>query len=75
MIKELRKLNLALIKENENNQEELKKQLLIQKLLENDRCFFEVDIETSYSILKDLHIPDNHLKDVYCNLIDIKNYK
>lgn len=74
MIEELRKLNSALIKENENNEAELKKQLIIQKLLENSKCFFEIDIETAYSILEDLKIPKENIKALYCSLIDIKNY-
>ena len=74
MIDKLRELNLKLINEYHSDEVKLKSQLLIQKILENNHCFFEMDIETAYSILRDLSIPDEYIKEVYKSLIDFKNY-
>ena len=75
MIKKLRCLNKTLINKYQNNEIELKKQLLIEKLLKDDECFFRIKIETAYSILKDLGISSSDLDSVYMELIDKKNYK
>ncbi len=74
MIDKLKELNLKLINDYQNDETRLKSQLLIQKMLENQHCFFEMDIETAYSILRDLTIPDEYIKEIYKSLIDIKNY-
>ena len=71
MIDKLKELNLKLINDYQNDETRLKSQLLIQKMLENQHC---LDIETAYSILRDLTIPDEYIKEVYKSLIDIKNY-
>lgn len=74
MIDKLRELNIRLINKYQNDEAKRQNQLLIQKILENNHCFFEMDIETAYSILKDLNIPEEDIKEVYKSLIDIKNY-
>lgn len=74
MIKKLRDLNSKLISYYNNDKVNLKRQLLIQKLLHDDKCFFKIKIETAYAILKDLNIPNNDIEHVYLELIDIKNY-
>ena len=58
-----------LIKLNKNNDEELKKQLLIKKILEEKDCFLKISIEDAYSILRDLKISEEDLKKVYIELI------
>lgn len=75
MIKKLRSLNKSLINKYQNDLELLKKQLLIEKILKDDECFFRIKIETAYSILNDLDIPSNEIDSVYMELIDKKNYK
>ena len=75
MIKKLRSLNKSLINKYKNDEIQLKKQLLIEKLLKEDLCFFKMKIETAYSILKDLEIDSSDIDAVYMDLIDNKNYK
>lgn len=73
MIERLRLLNNKLIEVNMNNEENLKKYKLIQKILSDDKCFFKMEIEYAYSILRDLGIAETDLKKIYMELIDIKN--
>ena len=70
MIKKLREINNKLILKYklENNNEQLLKQRVINKLLQNDNCFFEMTIETAYMILTDLGIEKNNLKNTYLEL-------
>lgn len=64
---------MKLIEINSGNEEELKKYQVIKKILSDDKCFFKMDIEYAYSILRDLGIPEEELKKYYSELIDIKN--
>lgn len=73
MIENLRLLNNKLIELNVHNATNLKKHKLIQKILSDDKCFFKMEIEYAYSILRDLGIPEKDLKMVYMELIDAKN--
>ena len=70
MIKKLREINDKLILKYKlaNNNEQLLKQRVINKLLQNDNCFFEMPIETAYMILADLGIEKNNLKNTYLEL-------
>ena len=52
MLGGLRKINKRLIKLNEDNKEILNKQLLIQKMLNDEDCFQKIDVETAFNILK-----------------------
>ena len=69
MINELRIINNKLKEETPD-----KKYILIDKILKDDKCFFKMDIETSYAILRDLKIKEEDLQKVYEALIDITNY-
>ena len=69
MIEELIKINNKLIDEYQNDYDNLHKQLLIKKILKEPNCFLKMSIENAYSILKDLKIPSNKMKDVYKSLI------
>ena len=51
-----------------------KKYTLIQKILKNYNCFFEISIEESYAILRDLKVKEEDLKLVYMRLISKENY-
>lgn len=42
---------------------------IIQEILANDNAFFELDVDTSFAILRDLGIQENDLKKVYLELI------
>lgn len=69
MIEKLKSINKKLIDLNKNNDKELKKQLLIKKILKEKDCFLKISIEAAYSILRDLKIPEEDLKKVYIELI------
>ncbi len=73
MLEKLKMLNNKLIELNVNNVENLKKYELIQKILSDDKCFFKMEIEYAYAILRDLGIEESDLKKVYMELIDVKN--
>ncbi len=73
MIEKLRTLNERLIELNMNDKVNLKKYQCIQKILKEDQCFFKMEIEYAYSILRDLGIQEQDLRKVYLELIDIKN--
>lgn len=73
MLETLRKINLTLIDKDDLSQEELEKQLLIRKILSDKDCFFKISMETAYSILKDLGIQKDKVKEVYSELIDYTN--
>ena len=73
MINELRKKNIELLEQYNNaNGEKLLKQKIIQKLLENDNCFFELSIEESFAILADLEVKPEKIKEVYEKLTEPK---
>lgn len=69
MIEKLKSINKKLIDLNKNNDKELKKQLLIKKILKEKDCFLKISIEDAYSILRDLKISEEDLKKVYIKLI------
>lgn len=73
MIEKLRTLNERLIELNTDDEVNLKKYQCIQKILKEDQCFFKMEIEYAYSILRDLGIQEQDLRKVYLELIDIKN--
>ena len=55
---------------NKDNKEELKKYLLIKEILSKKDCFLNMNIEYAYSILRDLQIPEEDLKNIYTQLIN-----
>ncbi len=73
MIEKLRELNEHLIELNIHDEVNLKKYQCIQKILTEEKCFLKMEMEYAYSILRDLGISENNLKEVYMELIDIKN--
>lgn len=70
MIDKLKTITEKYIEINKNNSEELKKYKLIKEILNKKDCFLNMSIEYAYSILRDLHIPENELKDIYNQLIN-----
>ena len=70
MIEVLKAINARLIMGNINNPEELKKQELIKKLLQEKDCFLKMDMETAYQILEDLKIPQDKMRNIYLELIN-----
>lgn len=73
MLKILRQKNEELILKYKDNELELKKQKLIKNILSDSNCFFKMDIETAYSILRDLQIYESELQKVYKKLIEKKD--
>lgn len=71
MLDKLKEINNLMIKTNSDNDKILRKHLLINKILEDKNCFLKMDIKYAYSILRDLQIKEENLKDVYCQLIDV----
>lgn len=69
MIEKIKNINEKLIDINKDNQEELKKQLLIKKILETKNPFLNLKVEYAYAILRDLNIPEENLREVYIELI------
>ncbi len=47
----------------------------IATFLENDNCFFEIDMETSYAILSDLLVKEEDIARVYQALIRVENFR
>lgn len=72
MINKLKEINEKLIVINKDNEEELKKQLIIKKILEKENAFLSIKIEYAYAILRDLHIKEEDLKGVYLELIEFQ---
>jgi hypothetical protein len=73
MLEDLNKKCNSLLKRAKTS-EDKKKYSLIQTILSNDKCFFEIPIETAYSILVDLGIKEDKISDVYMELISKKEY-
>ena len=72
MVNKLKEINDSLIMINKNNPIEQKKYILIKKLLEDKNCFMKLDVNSAYAILRDLKISEEHLKEVYIQLLEIK---
>lgn len=69
MLSKLQELNEEIIKRNLHNKEEYDKHILIRKLLQDKECFQKITIEQAYAILRDLHIEEENLKQIYMSLI------
>lgn len=72
----LSQLRLQVNKKLENlDVESSKKFLLIQALLKEDDCFFQMKMDTAYSILKDLGVSDEMIPTFYSELTSPKSYE
>jgi hypothetical protein len=69
MIDNLKVVNDKLICLYQNKPDELKKQLLIKKILKEKDCFKKMDVKVSLALLKDLRVPSDKVIDVYRELI------
>lgn len=56
---------------NQNNPEQQHKYRLIKEILDQRDCFLKMNINYAYSILRDLQIPEENLKNVYMQLINL----
>lgn len=75
MIDKLKIITERHIEANKDNPEQLQKYKLIKKILNQKDCFLNMSIEYAYSILRDLQIPENELKNVYTQLISLNQNK
>lgn len=71
MIDKLKMITEKYIEANKENPEELKKYELIRNILNQKDCFLNMSIGYAYSILRDLQIPENEIKNVYTQLINL----
>ena len=71
MIDKLKLITEKYIESNKDNHDELKKYNLIKEILNQKDCFLNMSIEYAYSILRDLQIPENEIKNVYTKLINL----
>ncbi len=72
MIKELRDKNELFIVKYANNKRKLNKYLLIANILKEDQCFFKININDAFNILKDLEI--SNYEEYYISLINYNVY-
>ena len=71
MFEELIKINNKLLTLYiDKDSDRLKRQILISKLLTEKECFHIMNIETAYSVLRDLEIPESEIKPIYLKLLD-----
>lgn len=74
MIEKLRKITKILLKNKTITVDYRKRLELINKLLDDDTCFFKIDIETAYNIIRDLGFTEEESFDIYKKLISSKNF-
>ena len=72
MVEQLKGVNNKYIEIYKNNPKELEKHLIIKEMLEKEDVFLNLEIEIAYSILRDLGIPEEELKNVYIKLLSTK---
>ena len=72
IIKKLQEKNSSIMYLNSDNKEIIKKHWLIKNLLEEENCFLKMSIETAYSILKNLEIKEEEMKNIYLKLVDLE---
>ena len=72
MIEHLRSLNSQLINKYHSNPKKLERQLMISNFLNHKDCFFRINIEDAFKILKDLGI--SNYEETYINLISFDEY-
>lgn len=73
MIEKLKEVGNKLLNSpiNEDKKERIK---IILDILEEDNCFFNMDIDTAFSILNDLNFTKEESILIYKELIDSKNF-
>ena len=48
---------------------------MIENILNNDNCFFEIDMNTAYAILRDLKVKEEDINKIYLELVKLENYE
>lgn len=72
-VEELRKINQERIDSIEDDDVLRMHHLAIQKILEEDKFYFKMEVKYVYAILEDLGIEKEEIKNVYRELISIAN--
>ncbi len=70
ILEKLRKINEDMLVLYKDDKAKTKRQKSIQKVLNDDKCFFKMTIDQSYDILRDLGIEEGALRSIYYKLID-----
>lgn len=50
------------------------KKIIDKKVLNEDKCFFKINIDDAYMILHELGYEEKDFKNIYEQLLDSKNY-
>lgn len=69
MLEKLKEINVKII-EQCSDDEEKSKQLLIQKIIDEDNCFMKMNVDVAYALLRELNIDESMLKETYLELIN-----
>ncbi len=70
MIEKLRSINEDILATSKD-EEILNRHMIIKIILLDDNCFFKMNVEDAYAIMRDLGIPETELKYMYLKLVDI----
>lgn len=69
----LREINQKILDSLENDDVLRMHYLAIEKILEDDKFYFKIEVKYVYAILEDLGIEKEEIKSVYRELISIEN--
>lgn len=69
MLKNLKEINAKLIGQCSDD-EKRSKQLIIQKILNEDNCFMKMNADVAYALLRELNIDEDMLRETYLELIN-----
>lgn len=69
MLNKLREKNKLLLEKHKDNPELFHKHEVIGGLLKDDYCFIKIDVDMAFSILADLEVKEEKMKQVYLELI------
>lgn len=70
-----KKSEISQMTDSDNKQELIKKINLIENMLQDENCFFNLKMETVFSILEFLGVPEDYIMDIYFELIDPEKIK
>lgn len=74
MLKKLQEIANKMLLSDNRTIEEKKKLEIIRKILEDEQCFFKMDIDTAYNLIRELGFSHNDALTIYKELISSKNY-
>ena len=74
MIDRLKVIANKLLESNNIDNAHKERIKVISEILDEDKCFFKMDIDTAFSLLSDLNFSKEEIKILYEELIDSNNY-